>query len=129
MTSGSSFQLFSVVMFVCFPSLNYTSGGVNSCLCFFSAVSFPGFCFPSSTFCKAGFVDTYCLNLVLSWNILFSPSMVIESFAGYSSLGLQLWSLCVCSISLQGLLAFMVSIEKSGRSAFIRYLTFFPCSS
>jgi hypothetical protein len=28
----------------------------------------------------------YCVNLVLSWNTLISPSMVIESFAGYSSL-------------------------------------------
>jgi hypothetical protein len=32
-------------------------------------------------------VVRYCLNLVLSQNILLSPSMVIESFAGYSSLG------------------------------------------
>ncbi|KAL6084470.1 hypothetical protein STEG23_031147 [Scotinomys teguina] len=31
---------------------------------------------PSSAFCKAGFVDRYCLNLVLSWNVLFTPSMV-----------------------------------------------------
>ena len=31
---------------------------------------------PSSTFCKAGFVATYCLNLFLSWNILFSPLIV-----------------------------------------------------
>ncbi|KAL6032075.1 hypothetical protein STEG23_000408, partial [Scotinomys teguina] len=31
---------------------------------------------PSSAFCKAGFVDRYYLNLVLSWNVLFTPSMV-----------------------------------------------------
>ena len=37
-----------------------------------------GWGFPSSTFCKAGFVDIYCLSLVLSWNILFPPLMVIE---------------------------------------------------
>ena len=56
--------------------------------------------FPSSTFCKTGFVATYCLNLFLSWNILFSPSMVKESFAGYSSLGLHPWSLkCLQNIS------------------------------
>ena len=42
--------------------------------------------FPSITFCKAGFVATYCLNLFLSWNILFSPLMVNASFVGYSSL-------------------------------------------
>ena len=28
-----------------------------------------------------------CLNFILSWNILVPPSIVIESFAGYSSLG------------------------------------------
>ena len=70
--------------------------------------------FPSSIFCKAGFVATHRLNLFLSWNILFSPSMVNASFAVYSSLGLHLWSLSVCSTSIQDLLTFMVSIEKSG---------------
>ncbi|KAL6081434.1 hypothetical protein STEG23_000905, partial [Scotinomys teguina] len=34
---------------------------------------------PSSAFCRAGFVDTYCLNLDLSWNILFTPSMAKSS--------------------------------------------------
>jgi hypothetical protein len=42
-------------------------------------------------FLKTGFVDRYCLNLNLSCNILFSISMAIESFAGYSSLGWHLW--------------------------------------
>jgi hypothetical protein len=32
-------------------------------------------------------VDRYSLNLVLTWNILFFPSMLIESFAGYGGLG------------------------------------------
>ena len=50
----------------------------------------------------------------LSWNILVSPSMVIESFAGYSILGWHLCSLRVCMISVQDLLAFIVSGEKSG---------------
>ena len=57
---------------------------------------------------------TYCLNLVLSWNILFSPFIVIESFAGYSSLGCHPCSLRVGRISIQVLLAFRVSMEKSG---------------
>ena len=73
-----------------------------------------GCCFPSITFCNAGFVDIYCVNLVLSQNILFPPSMVIERFAGYRYLCLHLWSLSVCSTSDQDLLAFLVSIEKSG---------------
>ena len=64
--------------------------------------------------CKAGLVDKYCLNLVLSWNILFSPSMLIESFASYSSLGWHLCSLSVCMTSEQAVLAFIVSVEKSG---------------
>ena len=40
--------------------------------------------------------------------------MVIESLAGYSSLGLHLCSVRVCITSVQDLLAFIVSAEKSG---------------
>ena len=54
------------------------------------------------------------MNLVLSWNTLVSPTMVIESLAGYSSLGWHLSSLRVCMTSVQDLLAFIVSCEKSG---------------
>ena len=39
--------------------------------------------------------------------------MVIDSFAGYSSLGWHLWSLNVC-IMLDHDLTFIVSTEKSG---------------
>ena len=59
-------------------------------------------------------MERYCVNLVLSWNTLVSPSMVIESLAGYSSLGWHLCSLSVCITSVQDLLAFIVSGEKSG---------------
>jgi hypothetical protein len=52
--------------------------------------------------------------MVFSWNTLVSPSMVIESLAGYSSLGCHLCSLRVCMTSAQDLLAFIVSGEKSG---------------
>ena len=51
------------------------------------------------------------MNLVLSWNTLVSPSMVIESLAGYSSLGWNLCSLSVYITSVQALLAFIVSGE------------------
>ena len=54
------------------------------------------------------------VNLFLSWTTLVSPSMVIESFAGYSSLGWHLCSFSVCISSVQALLAFIVSGEKSG---------------
>jgi hypothetical protein len=59
-------------------------------------------------------VEIYCVNLFLSWNILVSPSMGIESFAGYSSLDWHLCSLRVYITSSQDLLAFIVSGEKSG---------------
>jgi hypothetical protein len=54
------------------------------------------------------------MNLVLSWNTLVSPSMVIESLPGYSSLGWHLCSHSVCITSVQDLLPFIVSGEKSG---------------
>ena len=51
-------------------------------------------------------MERYCVNLVLSWNILVSPSMVTESFAGYNSLGWHLCSLRICMTSLYDLLVF-----------------------
>ena len=82
----------------------------------FSRVLFPSFCwyFPSNILCTAGFVEKYCVNLVLSWNILFSPYTVIESFTGYSSLVWHLCSLRFYMTSVQELLAFLVSGEMSG---------------
>ena len=59
-------------------------------------------------------MDRYYVNLVLAWNTLVSPSMVIESFTGCSSLGWHLCSLRVCITSVQDCLAFIVSGEKSG---------------
>ena len=48
------------------------------------------------------------MHFVLSWNILVSPCMVIES------LGWHLCSFRVCMTSAQNLLAVIVSGEKSG---------------
>ena len=59
-------------------------------------------------------MERYDVNLVLSWNILVFLSMVIESFAGHSSLGQHLCSLRVYMRSSQNLLAFIVSGEKPG---------------
>ena len=64
--------------------------------------------------CRAGLVQRCCLNLVLSSNILVFPPIVIESFAGYSSLGWHLWSLGTCKTYFQNLLVLRVSVEKSG---------------
>ena len=63
---------------------------------------------------RAGFVERYCVNLVLLWNTLVFPSMITESFTGYSSLGWHLYSLRICMTYVQDLLAFIVSFEKSG---------------
>jgi len=62
----------------------------------------------------AGFVERHCVNLVFSWNILVSPSRVIDSFDEYHSLGWHFCSLMVCMTSVQESLAFIVSVEKSG---------------
>jgi hypothetical protein len=59
-------------------------------------------------------VERYCVDLVLSWNILVPSSMVIESFAEFSCLGWHLCSLRVCVTSAQDLLAFIFSGEKTG---------------
>ena len=53
-------------------------------------------------------------KLILAWNILVSPSMLIERFTGYSRPGWHLCFLRVCMTSVQVLLAFIVSVEKSG---------------
>ena len=59
-------------------------------------------------------MERYCVNLVFSWNTLVYPFMVIESFGEYSSLGWHLCFLRVCITSVQDLLVFIVSGEKSG---------------
>jgi hypothetical protein len=69
----------------------------------FSWMYLPSLClsFPSSILCRAGLVERYCLNLVLSWTILVSPFMVIESFAGYSSL---VYWLVLCQLDTAGVI-------------------------
>lgn len=53
-----------------------------------------------------------CENLLLSWNIFLSLSIVIDIFARYSSLGCHLWSFRIYKTSVQALLAFSVSTGK-----------------
>jgi hypothetical protein len=62
----------------------------------------------------AGLIEKYCLNLVLSWDILVSLSIVIESFVENSYLGWHFCHLRVCMLSTIDLLDFRVSVEKSG---------------
>ena len=77
----------------------------------FTRVWFPSllWSFPYIFLCRTVFVEMCCVNLVLSWNILVSPSIVVQSFARYSSLGWHVCSLRVCMTSAQDLLAFIVS--------------------
>ena len=63
--------------------------------------------------CWPGLVDRYCLGFVFFLEYFGSPSMLIKSFAWYSSLGWHLCSLRVCMTSDQAFLAFIVSVEKS----------------
>ena len=56
-------------------------------------------------------MERYCVNLVLSWNILVSPSMVNGNFARYSNLDWHLCSLRVCMTSAKDLLSFIVTGE------------------
>jgi hypothetical protein len=45
----------------------------------FPRVLVPSLCwsFPSIILCRAGFVEGYYINFILSWNILVSPFMII----------------------------------------------------
>ena len=97
-----------------FPFLGISCYEITSCLCFCWCSQFPWVEVLLLVFCVGLGLWIGLLNLVLSCNILFCPSMVIESFAGYRSLGWHLWSLNVCIMLDQDLLAFIVSIEKSG---------------
>jgi hypothetical protein len=94
--------------------------------------------FPSRIFCRTGFVDRYCLNFILSWNTLLSPSKVIQSFTAFSSLSWHLWSLRVCRTSSQTLLAFrslyweviLIALPLYVLGFFpLQLLIFFPCST
>ena len=98
---------------MCFSSFGFVVNRLISCflgvVVFFLVLDF-SFYYP----CMTGLVEKYCLNLVLSWKFFVSPSVVIASFAGHSSLGWHLCSPRVCMTSAQVLLAFIVSGEKSG---------------
>ena len=81
-------------MILCvFPPSLGSSVVRSSIVCVFVVVAnFLALEFCSSTLCRARFVARNWLNLVLSRNILFCLSMVIESFVGYSSLGASMVS-------------------------------------
>ena len=74
-------------------------------------ISARSICFITSANSHLIYTDIVKFDFVI--NILFSSSIMLESIAGYNSLGWHLWSLRVCSIFVQALLVFRVSIEKS----------------
>ena len=82
---------------------------ITNFLCFLGC----SWSFPSSILCMVVLVERYCSHLILSWKIFVSPTMVNESFSGYSSLGWHMWSLRVCITSVQDHLAFIISVETS----------------
>jgi hypothetical protein len=52
-------------------------------------------------------------SFCLSWKTFIAPSILNDSFAGESILGLKLFSFSARKISPHALLAFNVSVEKS----------------
>ena len=56
----------------------------------------------------------FWVNLALKLNILFSQSMVMVSFSGYSSLGWHSLALLMYRTSIQVLLSLTVSMMKLG---------------
>ena len=88
-----------VVVYICMVLFFWCTGAKLSISCvFLGAVTLlvlEFFCSFCSILCRARLVESYCLNLVLSRNILFSPSTVIESCTGNSRLGWHLWPLMI----------------------------------
>ena len=79
MTSDARYCYLLLVMMALwfqFPSFGFAN--ISSSIAFVLAdvADFFAWRFP---FRRPGFVDSYCLNLGLPWNILFSPSMVLKA--------------------------------------------------
>lgn len=58
---------------------------------------------------RFGLLHRSCFRLSGSWKGFLSPSAMMDSFVGYSSLG---WSFNTLNLLLQGLQAFIFSFEK-----------------
>jgi hypothetical protein len=78
----------TVIVCVCSPSFG--------ALCFLVCVYIFWLKFFFCHLCKAGFIDRYCLNIILSWIVLFYPFIVMESYPGYSNMVWHFWSLRIC---------------------------------
>ena len=70
---------------------------------FMGAVASLHWTFPSSTFCKAGFMNRYCSNLTFFVEYLVSQSIVIGSIV--------VWA-CIQDLLVSDFLTFMYSTES-----------------
>jgi hypothetical protein len=68
---------------------------------------------PFRIFCSGGLVIIYCFSFSLSWKNFIPPSILNDSFTGYSILRLKLFSFSAQNTSPHVLPAFNVSVEKS----------------
>lgn len=103
-----------VCLFVCVYALWHSWYEIINFLFIFLWVRLTTFvlCFVFS-FCGTRFVDRCCLNLASSWNVLFSPSIVIEHFSGYNSLGWHVVSYSVYVAHLSWPFHLLESLLKS----------------
>jgi hypothetical protein len=69
---------------------------------------------PCRIFCSGGLVVTYCFSFCISWKTFIPPSILNDTFAGYSILGLKFLSFSSQNVSLHALLVFKVSVKKCG---------------
>jgi hypothetical protein len=79
-------------------------------LCLFS----PSVCrIPFRILCSGGLLVIHCLSFCLSLKTFIIPSVLNDSFAGYSILGVKLFSFSAQNTSLHAFLTFKVSVERS----------------
>jgi hypothetical protein len=78
----------------------------------FCLLSFSVCRIPCRIFCSGGLVVICCSIFSLLWKTFIAPP-ILNSFSGYSILGLKLFSFSDQKTSLHALLAFKVSVEKS----------------
>ena len=135
MTSDYQFLILLLLLLLCvyFPSLGFVDLGLFIAYNFVGVSNLLVLKFSFQYYLQGWTHGQVLLKSGLSWNILLSPSMVIESFAGYSNLDCHLWSPSVCITPIQDLLVFVVSIEQQGiiLTGLSLYVTwpFFLCSS
>lgn len=79
-----------------------------------------------SIFCSATLVVMNCIRLCLPWNVLISPLIKKNSFAGYNTLGRQLLTFRPWNILFYAVLASRVANQKNTVPVFVGNLAFSP---